>query len=292
MERPHAATGTPPSANQSGFVAVNGARIYYETNGAGTPLVLVHAGIADRRQWDDQAEEFGSRYLVVRYDLRCWGRSDAPPGPVAFHEDLYGVLRALGLERAHILGSSMGGTMAIDFALTHPQMVASLVLVGSWLTGFPTEASPAEEAMREAFDVALEARDYDRANELEIDLKLAGIYRTPDQVDREVRERLLRIHRDAFNRLGERELMRPWLKPEPPAASRLGELCVPALVLYGDLDVPAVPRIAVVLGREIAGAQTAVMHGTAHVPNMEQPRVFNRIVLDFLAGVEQREARQ
>ncbi len=276
---------------QSGFVPVNGARIYYELTGARAPLVLLHAGIGDRRQWDDQVDAFASRYRVLRYDHRGWGRSDAQPGPVAFHEDLYGVLRALSIERAHIVGVSMGGTFAIDFALTHPQLVDSLVLVGSWLSGLPTEASPQEQAVWQAFEAALAAHDFDRANELEVDLKLAGIYRMPDQVDPGVRQRLLRIHRDAFERLGERELMRPWLKPEPPAASRLGEIHAPTLVVYGDLDVPTVPRIAALLAGEIASAQTVVMHGTAHVPNMEQPALFNRLVLDFLAGVErQREA--
>lgn len=274
-----------PSLVQSGSAAVNGARLYYEVHGAGSPLVLLHAGIADCRQWDDQIEALAQRYRVIRYDHRGWGRSDTPAGPVAFHEDLYGLLRALGIERAHVLGISMGGTMAIDFALTHPNMVDTLMLVGSWLSGFPTEASPAEAAVWVAFEEALRERDFDRANQLEVDLKLAGIYRTPDQVDPLVREHLLRIHREAFDRLTEREHMRPWLKPEPPAAARLNELRVPTLVVYGDLDVPAVPLIAQRLAREVASARSVVMHGTAHVPNMEQPHEFNRIVLDFLADV-------
>lgn len=281
----HVATDGPHSGGRSGVVAVNGAHLSYELDGAGAPVIFLHAGIADRRQWDDQCKDFASHYLVVRYDHRGWGRSDAPPGPVAFHEDLHGLLRALGIERAHLVGISMGGTIAIDFALTHPQMVRSLVLVGSWLSGFRAEASSAEEAVWQAFEAAVDARDYDRANALEVDLKLAGIYRTPDQVERSVRDRLLRIHREAFDRLEERERMRPWLKPEPPAAARLGELRAPTLIVYGDLDVPAVPHIAALLGREIAGAETVVMPGTAHVPNMEQPRAFNRIVLDFLSRV-------
>lgn len=270
---------------RSGVAAVNGAHLYYEMHGAGAPLVLLHAGIADCRQWDDQVEALARHHLVIRYDHRGWGRSDTPAGPVAFHEDLCGLLRTLGIERARVLGISMGGTMAIDFALTYPHMVEALVVVGSWLSGYPTEASPAEEAVWKAFEEALGEQDFDRANQLEVDLKLAGIYRTPDQVDPAARARLLRIHRDAFDRLAEREQMRPWLKPEPPAASRLGEISAPTLVVYGDLDVPTVPTIARHLASEIAGAQALVMHGTAHVPNMEQPREFNRIVLDFLAGV-------
>lgn len=273
-------------AVQSGVATVNGAHLYYEIHGAGYPLVLLHAGIADCRQWDDQIEAYAKQFLVIRYDHRGWGRSDAPEGPVAFHEDLAALLETLGIERAHVLGISMGGTMAIDFTLTHPQMVSSLALAGSWLSDFPTKASAAEKAVWQAFGEALDQRDFDRANVLEADLKLTGIYRTPEQVNPVARERLLRIHRDAFDRLDEREHMRPWLKPEPPSAGRLSEIRVPTLVMYGDLDVPDVPIIAEKLGREIADARIEVLHGTAHVPNMEQPDEFNQLTLAFWSGIQ------
>lgn len=272
-----------PDTLHAQMIAANGARLYVEQQGAGEPLVLLHAGIADRRQWDDQLSDFASSFAVTRYDHRGWGRSEAPAGPVAFHEDLYALLSALGIERAHVLGISMGGTFAIDFALSHPQMVSSLILVDSWLSGFSVPASEAEQAIWAAFEAALAEEQFDRANELETDLKLVGIYRTPDMVDAQTRQRLRALHRPAFDRLAEREAMQPWLKPEPPSAERLGEISAPTLVVYGDLDVPAVPLIAAKLGSEIRNAEVVCMRGTAHVPNMEQPREFNRIVLDFLA---------
>lgn len=272
-----------PDTLHAQMIAANGARLYVEQQGTGEPLVLLHAGIADRRQWDDQLSDFASSFAVTRYDHRGWGRSEAPAGPVAFHEDLYALLSALGIERAHVLGISMGGTFAIDFALSHPQMVSSLILVDSWLSGFSVPASEAEQAIWAAFEAALAEEQFDRANELETDLKLVGIYRTPDMVDAQTRQRLRALHRPAFDRLAEREAMQPWLKPEPPSAERLGEISAPTLVVYGDLDVPAVPLIAAKLGSEIRNAEAVCMRGTAHVPNMEQPREFNRIVLDFLA---------
>lgn len=272
-----------PDTLHAQMIAANGARLYVEQQGAGEPLVLLHAGIADRRQWDDQLPDFASSFAVTRYDHRGWGRSEAPAGPVAFHEDLYALLSALGIERAHVLGISMGGTFAIDFALSHPQMVSSLILVDSWLSGFSVPASEAEQAIWAAFEAALNEGQLDRANELETDLKLVGIYRTPDMVDAQTRQRLRALHRPAFDRLAEREAMQPWLKPEPPSAERLGEISAPTLVVYGDLDVPAVPLIAAKLGSEIRNAEVVCMRGTAHVPNMEQPREFNGAVLDFLA---------
>lgn len=270
---------------QSQTVSVNGARLYVEREGAGHPLVLLHAGIADRRMWDDQVAAFAPHYTVIRYDHRGWGQSDAPAGPVAFHEDLHGVLRALDIERAHVLGVSMGGTFAIDFALTHPEAVSSLTLVGSWLSGFSPPTSAAEQAVWAAYEAAIEQERFDDANMLEADLKLVGIYRAPDAVDPALRQKLRELHRPAFNRITERERMQPWVKPSPPAAERLREINAPTLVVYGDLDVPAVPLIAAKLSREIRGATSVVMHGTAHVPNLEQPGEFNRIVLEFLQGL-------
>lgn len=267
---------------QTETVLINGAQLYVEKRGTGQPLVLLHAGIADCRQWDDQMDAFAQSYTVIRYDHRGWGRSDAPAGPVAFHEDLYGLLRALGVARAHVLGISMSGTFAIDFALTHPEMVSSLILVGSWLSGFSAPTSDAEQEILAASEAAVEAGQFDRANELDVDLKLVGIYRAPNTVDATVRQRLQAIHRPAYDRLPERREIRPWLEAEPPAVDRLHEISAPTLIIYGDLDVPAIPLIASRLGTEIRGAQTVVMQGTAHVPNMEQPQEFNRIVLEFL----------
>src|SRR4051812_40671751 len=86
---------TPPRRD-TGFAQVNGARLYYEAAGAGHPLVLVHAGIADCRMWDEQVDAFAEHHRVIRYDLRGFGRSDMPPGPFAHHDDLRGLLRALG----------------------------------------------------------------------------------------------------------------------------------------------------------------------------------------------------
>jgi 3-oxoadipate enol-lactonase len=271
---------------RDGTLAINGAELYYEMRGSGHPLVLAHAGIGDSRMWADQMDAFAEHYTVIRYDHRGWGRSSAPAGPVAFHEDLYGVIRGLGVDRAHVLGISMAGTFAIDGALTHPDAVSALVLVGSWLSGYQGQSSDAERTVWQAFSAALEAGDLDRANQIEVDLKLAGIYRAPDRVDPRVRQRLLAMHRESFDRQAEKERMAPWLHAEPPAVGRLGEIAAPTLVLYGDLDVPDVPIIANKLASEIRGAQLRVLHGTAHVPNMELPEEFNRETLAFLGSVK------
>src|SRR5688500_4113635 len=121
---------------ETGMADVNGARIYYEVAGEGEPLVLVHAGIADSRMWDGQLTAFADRNRVIRHDMRGFGMSAMVDGPFSHHDDLRGLLDSLDVERAHLVGCSMGGGAVLDFALGYPQRVVNLVLVGSAVGGF------------------------------------------------------------------------------------------------------------------------------------------------------------
>jgi pimeloyl-ACP methyl ester carboxylesterase len=133
----------PESIQQTrGFAGVNGAKLYYEVMGAGHWLVLLHEGIADSRMYDDQFNTFAQRYRVVRFDIRGFGQSDFPPDdePLALHEDLYGLLAFLGIKKTYVLGMSMGGAIALDFTLSHPDMVDALILVSSGAGGYDMSA--------------------------------------------------------------------------------------------------------------------------------------------------------
>ena len=268
--------------SQSGMAEVNGTRLYYEVAGEGHPLVLIHAGIADSRMWDDQLDVFAQRYRVIRYDLRGFGRSEVSPGPYTLRDDLLGLLRFLGVERTYLVGVSIGGGLAIDFTLEHPEMVDALIPVAAGVGGLPR--SEEDNAPFDEVEAAIKAGDLARANELEIGLWVVGTRRTADQVDARVRQRALEMNGDSFARLAENEQAQP--QPlDPPAYGRLGEIYAPTLVIVGDEDLPEVMRAADALAANIAGARKVVMHGAAHLPNMEHPAEFNRLVLDFLAGL-------
>src|SRR5690606_30071136 len=120
---------------KTGFLDVNGARLYYEDMGSGEAVVFVHAGIADNRMWDDQFALFAESHRVIRYDQRGFGQSPAPKGPFSYHADLHGVMQALGVERAALIGCSMGGMAVVDFALEHPEMTRALVAVCGGISG-------------------------------------------------------------------------------------------------------------------------------------------------------------
>lgn len=269
--------------NQSGMMAVNGADLYYEARGEGHPLVLVHAAIADSRMWDDQMDAFSALYTVVRFDTRGFGRSTMPHEPAATYEDIYGLLRALGMAKAHLIGVSMGGGMIIDFALAHPDMATALIPVGPGLGGFEVWPNAEEMALFEEVQAAMKAGDYDRATDLNLHAWVDGPGRKPDQVDPRLRARAREMmaptiaHAAEHNAIGSKEL-------EPPAATRLGEIHLPTLVIVGDQDFSDVHAAVDAIAAGVPGARKAVIQGAAHVPNMERPAEFNRLVLDFLAS--------
>jgi 3-oxoadipate enol-lactonase len=268
----------------SGFADVNGVKLYYEIAGAGHPLVLLHEGIADSRMFDEQFPVFAQHYRVVRYDLPSFGQSGIPPAnePFSMTENLRGLLAFLGIEQAYLLGMSMGGSIALDFTLSHPEMVDALILAASGVSGYKlTSFETVYKASGEEIEEAAGRGDYERAAELETRIWVDGPDRTPQQVDPRVRQRMYEMNLDNYRRMGNAEFP-PVREPDPPAIARLGEVAVPTLLMIGDKDVHELQGVMDILEQGIAGAKKVVMHGAAHALNVEQPEEFNRIVLDFL----------
>ena len=263
---------------EAGFLNAQGAPLYYEVAGQGYPLLLIHAGIADSSMWDEQFHVFAERYKVMRYDLRGYGKSEFPAGLFANYEDAAALLKFLIVKKAHVIGISFGGKIALDFALVHPEMVASLVLVAPSVDGH----EPSEDVLRfgEEEEELLEHGDLEGATELNLRMWVDGPKRTPEQVNASVRRRVHDMQYHAF--------MVPIpeaaeeLALQPPAITRLEEVSVPTLIMVGDYDIPDKLALAQKLADEIPGAQQVVIPGVAHMVNMEKPGEFNRVVLDFL----------
>src|SRR5687767_14282491 len=102
---------------KSGFADINNTKFYYEMDGVGIPLVLVHAGIADCRMWNDQFPVFAEKYQVIRYDRRGFGKTKMVAGDFSLHNDLYELLKSLDIEQAILVGCSQGGKTVINFTL-------------------------------------------------------------------------------------------------------------------------------------------------------------------------------
>lgn len=260
----------------TGFAEVNGTRLYYEALGKGPAVVLVHGGLVDSRLWDDQMQPLSKRFRVVRYDLRGFGRSAAAAESFSHLEDLRGLLDFLKIEKASLVGLSLGGVVAADFALEHPERVERLVLVGAGLRGDkqppPADAARAAEALKrgaEAFADATMAR---------------GLYKAV-RPGTAAYTRLRRMLLDNFEAPAARRSA-PADYPEPPTVERLGRIKAPTLVVIGGEDAPNLKNIADTLASQIPGARRATIHGSSHHPPVEKPKELNRVLLDFLKSRE------
>jgi 3-oxoadipate enol-lactonase len=276
---------------QTGFAEVNSTRLYYEVAGTGHPFVLMHGHLLDRRSWDDQFAVFAQHYRVVRYDQRGFGDSGliTKGEPYSARQDLYELMRFLGIESAYLMGVSGGGALAIDFTLEHPEMVDALIPVTAGVSGF----HPSEEMMKEYPEVtrlykdwqeAFESHDIARAVEVSLQLFTDGPGRLPRQASPQVRERVREQTMRNWNRPDDEvQAETPPVPLEPPAIGRLSQIGVPTLVILGAWDGP---NPLDQLAAEIPGAKKVIMAETAHHPFMEKPAEFNRIVLDFLESLK------
>ena len=265
------------SGSQVGFAAVNGVKLHYQVRGVGASVVLLHSGITDSRSWEPQLPAFTKKYRVLSYDMRGFGQSDIAHGKYSSSEDLAGVMSAAGVGPAALLGVSVGGSAVLDTALQHPEMVTALILVGSGISG--RKHSTAYDQMIDEIDELVVEKGLDAAIDREMEVWLYGRGRTAADVDPQLRAAVREM--DFYNSARYPPDAEPQ-RIQPPAVGRLTEIRVPTLVIVGDRDVDDVRDAAEELQRGIPGARLVVMPGVAHVPNMERPEEFNRIVLDFL----------
>ena len=281
---PAAGTAASPDARSytgRGFAPVGDTWLFYEVKGAGEPLVLIHGGQLDSRMWDDQFDAYAREFRVLRYDVRGFGGSPVTKQPYSNADDLAALMDYLGMPKAHIVGLSLGGMVATDFAVTHPERVLSLVLSGPGVTGLDLE-SPEENArfLREV----KAARDDppDRAVRPWLEDPLIAPAMENPRIATKI-ERLARENLHAW--------LNNWLLqriPRPLPAERLGEIRVPTLLVVGDRDLPSSLAVVDTLARRVAGARKVVIAGAGHLVNMEKPAEFDRAVLEFLRGAAKR----
>jgi 3-oxoadipate enol-lactonase len=267
-------------AFRSGYAPSGRARLYFETAGTGDALVFLHAGVSDSRMWDPQFEKFATKFRVIRYDHRGFGKTNFPDEPFALRDDLLNLLRHLGVKKAVLVGCSMGGAAAIDFALEHPEAVGALVPVGSGVSGLNDPAQLSADAVKHWSELlsVIQKGDLDRAREMDAKYWIDGPSRRSSEVDPIYRDRALQLHRDNFS-LGRDARHEKSLTP--PAIGRLHEINAPTLVVIGDHDSEDLRKLADRLATEIVGARLVKMNA-AHLPSLEHPTQFNQLLDEFL----------
>ena len=250
-----------------------------------TPIVLVHAGVADRRMWDPQWPALTSDRDVLRLDLRGFGESSQrPAGPLSSVDDLLGTLDHAGIDRCHLVGASFGAGVAVEAALVRPGLAESLFLSA------PGGSLIAEETpqLREFFAAessALDGDDIEAAVEANLRWWVDGPHRAPKTVAAATREKVAAMQRLAF------ELTATWddvteAELEPPALERLSEVTVPTLVLMGAQDIDAILDTAIRLTAGLPQARRAEWPDVAHLPSLERPDDFLALLRQWLAEIE------
>lgn len=248
----------------------NKGRIYYEITGTGETIVFIHGFSLDRRMWEEQAKFFENHFQVITYDMRGFGKSSLPEGKYSHHDDLRALLDHLKIKKAHIVGLSMGGEIAINFALTYPEFVSSLTLVDSSLNGF-----------KSTVDWTVHAKEVgiDRARKNWLNHELFSSERKNSKVFSKIQQIVQEY--SGWHWLNHE----PKERIKPPALQRLNEIKVPTLVAVGQDDLPYFHHIAELMHDGISGSQMKIITGAGHMVNMEEPNYFNKLLLDFYSNL-------
>jgi pimeloyl-ACP methyl ester carboxylesterase len=265
---------------------VGGVSLYYEEVGQGTPLVFVHEFAGDCWSWRPQVQFFSRRYRTIAFSARGYPPSDVPLDVKAYSQqqaadDIKGVLDHLGIRQAHVCGLSMGGYATLHFGLSYPERALSLVVAGA---GYGSDAHVKHQADLDVVVRRLETEGMER---------VADFYgRGPTRVQfiekdpvgwQEFRDRLA-----AGSAPGHALTLRgvQMLRPSIfDLGDRMAKLPVPTLVMTGDEDEPCLEP-GIYMKRKIMTSGLVVFPKSGHAINLEEPDLFNRLVLDFLTAVE------
>jgi pimeloyl-ACP methyl ester carboxylesterase len=267
---------------------INGVTLYYEEAGHAVPMIFVHEFAGEARSWEPQVRFFRRRYRTITFNARGYPPSDVPEDPAAYSqrqavEDIRGVLDHLKIDKAHVVGLSMGGYAALHFGLLYPARVLSLVVAGAGYGSQPEEretfrrdcAALAERFEREPMEkvAAMYARGPARVQFRDKDPQgweqFCELLKRQSAKGHALTMRRVQIMRESIYELGD----------------RMARLTVPTLIVIGDEDDPCLEP-ALYMKRTISSAGLLIIPRSGHTINLEEPDLFNRHVLDFITAVD------
>jgi 3-oxoadipate enol-lactonase len=268
------------------YAIINKIRMHYEVAGQGDPVLMINGLSAPAVSWVLQVNALSAHFRVVTFDNRGVGETDLPPEPVyttaQMADDAAALLRHLGLSRAHVIGASMGGTIAQELALRHPKLVRSLVLVCTWADADARFLHTVESWMALAYRVPVEER---YRHVVYPWLFTPVFFAKRENVEQAFQRALAYPHQtkaEAIERQG-----RGVLAWNGTRVKRLPAIRVPTLVLVGKDDILTPAAFSELVAKKIRRARLAVLPG-AHAFFLEESELFNRTVLRFLRGLRTR----
>ena len=263
---------------------INGVDLNYEISGQGEAIVFLHGYTGSTQDWANQMSALSPKYKVVALDCRGHGKSAAPSREEDYSvkilaEDVFSLLQMLNIEKCCLAGHSLGGFTALQFAVEHQDMLTGLVLVDTSSGQFardPNYAQLSQKLHELARTQGLEAAfEYDAANNPQ---RVERFQKHPEQ--REItRRKMLQTSVDGYIYMS--RAIGKW----EPLTSRLSEIKVPALIFWGDEDLPFTEPSRI-MKEGIPDSELVTVRGAGHNPHEEAPDVFNEALLKFLDGIK------
>jgi len=262
------------------YLELSEGRIFYTVSGAGQPVILLHGNFNDHSIWDEQVEALSTAYQVIRLDWRGYGQSSTPTSPFSNVDDLKALIDWLKLDKVTLVGSSSGGGAAIDFTLAFPHLVRRLVFVCPSINGHPLPLRMTWHGIKNFYNVHRHGKE--RAIESFISNPFWQYY-FPSIDKQEALAKVLHHIRnaDSFCRFSPQLL----IASKPSAIGRLDELQAPTLIVISDQDHPYNIKTAHLLHTKIKHSTKRVMENCRHLPFIENPIEFNKILIDFLSKI-------
>ena len=254
-------------------------RVFYRDVGAGPSVVLLHSALTDRRQWDREVADLSGRYRLIALDFPGFGQSHDPSVPFDPADPLFYLMDQLGIEQAHLVGSSLGGSIAIHAAIRAPERICSLFLAGTGMFGFTPHNALDEPPIYREYEASWEARDIERVVATGAAICLDGLSSFSAPMVETVRQTFLVTYRDRLKN-------HPWGNPPfVPLNDQDGVLHLepPTMVVIGEHDTAYCLALADWLEQSVPAVTVYHMRRAAHFPNLSQPEEFRGLLRDWLA---------
>jgi len=265
---------------KSGHIKAGGFQVYYEREGKGDAILLLHAGLQDHTMWAEQVKALSQHFEVITADLPYHGNTTGSDTTTLIADVVKTLLDSLHIQKTSVAGLSMGASSCLDFLLAYPGRVNKAILIAGGVPGFENPADTISMYWYPLFKKALENKDTVLAAKEFTRAWAEGIYRKGDSLKAPVSQY---IYKASLNTMRQHQVAGwPKFQVDPLAAKRIGDIKLPVLIIDGDKDLPSITDNAVFMEKNIPGAKRVVMKDVAHMLNIEKPEELNKLMMDFL----------
>jgi pimeloyl-ACP methyl ester carboxylesterase len=266
----------------TGTIKAGNFQVYYEREGKGEVILLLHAGLQDHTMWKEQVKGLSAQYDVITPDLPFHGNTKGTDTSLLAQDVIKILLDSLHLQKVAIAGLSMGASVVQDFIIAYPERVTKAFLISAGINGYDKD-HPIDSASMDwytKFSQALQSKDTASAAAEFTKAWAEGIYRSGDSLKKPVSQY---VYNTTLKNLGLHKMEGwPLLQNHPPAVERLSSIRVPVLIINGDKDLPYITTTSEFMEKNILGAKRILLKDVAHMLNLEKPEEVNDLIIDFL----------